>query len=119
MNQTFQRVDGLLQARLKNSQLLFGHRLQNILGRILAWGWTTNPYFQSHEVWSSERLDDGFDPVMSPGTTGKLDPESPGLQVEIVVHNDEFAGGETEFPQESLQRRAGNIHPIEQAGQLY
>ena len=79
---------------------------------------SANPNLHPHKLRSPERLDDGFDPVVSAMATGQLDPQPCWLQIKIVMDNNEFAGGELEFAQEAFQRRAGNIHPVEQASQL-
>jgi len=118
VDQTFQRVHDVLQARLVYCPFFARYRLQHVICRILCRRRPTNTDFQPHELRSSQCLDHGLEAVVSTVATGLLDPHPAWSEIKIVVNHDEIVSGELMFSEQAQKRRPASVHPIKRAGQF-
>ena len=90
MNQTFERIDGSFQTRLKDCSLLRHDRMQHIISRILARGRSANADLNPDELRRSQSLDHGLDTVMATMAPSAFDAQPTRRQIKIVVDKNHF-----------------------------
>jgi len=118
MDQTFQRIDGAVETWIQYLDFLFRERLQHVVRGILMRRRPADADFQPDKLCGAERFDHRLDAVVPSVPARLLDPQAPRLQIEIVVNENEIVGGERELAQEAFERRTGDVHPVEGAGEF-
>ena len=118
MNQTFQRIDGPVETGIQHLDLFSRERLQHIVRRILTRCRSADSDLDPHKLGRPDCVNDRLDSVMSPMPTGLFDPETPQIKIEIVVDEDQVVGGQRKLTQEAFERRTGDVHPVEGAGEF-
>jgi hypothetical protein len=51
-------------------------------------------------------------------SAGLFDPETAWFQIQIVVNENQIVDGELQLSQKAFERRAGDIHEVESAGEF-
>jgi len=118
VDQTFQPIDGEVETGIQYLELCSRKRLQHIVRRILTRCRSANSDLDPYKVRRPDRVNDRLDPVMSPMPTGLFDPETAQIKVKIVMDEDQVVGGQRKLTQEAFERRTGDVHPVEGAGEF-
>ena len=118
VNQDLQCIDCPFEAGFDDLHFVLRDRLQNVVRGVLPWGWSPDADFEPDKLSSSQRFDHRLDAVMAAMAASLFNAQASGLQIQIVVDENQIVGGELELAEEALQRRAGHVHEIERAGQF-
>ncbi len=118
VDQTFQRIDGAIETGSQHLDLFSRERLQHIVRRILTRCRSSDSDLDPHKLRRPDRVNDRFDPVMSPMPTGLFDPKTPQIKVKIVMDKNQVIGGKRTLMQKAFERRSSDIHPIESTGEF-
>jgi hypothetical protein len=51
-------------------------------------------------------------------STNLFDPEAPQIKIKIVMDKNQVVGGQRTLTQEAFERRTGEVHPVEGAGEF-
>ena len=92
MDQTFQRIDGAIETGIQYIDLFSRERLQHIVRRILTRCRPADSDLNPHKLRRPDRVNDRLDPIMSPMSTGLLDPETPQIEIKIVMDENQVVG---------------------------
>lgn len=113
MDQTFQRIHGSVKAGRKHRHLVLRHRLQDIVCGVLTGSGSTDSNFHTDELRSPQCFDDRFDSVMPARPAALLDTQPPGLQIEIVMNENQIVRLDFKLAHQAFERGTCEIHPVQ------
>jgi hypothetical protein len=79
---------------------------------------TTNADFHSDELNGPQRVDHRFDAVVAAVASSLLNAQAAGLEIKIVMHENEIVRGKLVLAEKTFERRTRHVHEVERAGQF-